>query len=173
VDHVFAEFLGTSVRVVVGARPVDGRVFLDDFVLAVAGDGDRRDVREAPQAVMILSSPGELNDFESAAEIYIEALFFGFAVERRRAMYDGIARLNQRVIFVVRKAEVLGGKVAQKDSDTIRDALAEFREIHVELERLPEPLAGFLLIFRAHQKIQRVAVTAQQSGRQIAPEIPG
>src|SRR4030095_2262601 len=74
VDHVFAEFLGTSVRVVVGARPVDGRVFLDDFVLAVAGDGDRRDVREAPQAVMILSSPGELNDFESASEIYIEAL---------------------------------------------------------------------------------------------------
>ena len=149
------------------------RVFLDDFVLAVAGDGDRRDMRKAPQAVMILRAPGELNDFQSAAEIHVQALFFGFAVERSRAMYDGIARFERAHDIRRRKDQSAGWSGRPKNSDTNSRSLAEFREIQMELQRLPEPLAGFLLIFRAHQKIQRVAVTAQQSGRQIAAEIAG
>ena len=46
VDHVLAEFFSARVGVVVGAVPVDGGVFGDDFVLAVAGDGDGGNVAE-------------------------------------------------------------------------------------------------------------------------------
>src|SRR5262249_15533515 len=74
---------------------------------------------------------------------------------------------------VARQAEALVRNVAEKNSNTGRDAVAEFGEIHVELERLPEPLARFLLIFRAHEQIERIAVLAQQSFHQVAPEVSG
>ena len=81
VHHVLAEFLGAGVRIVIGAGPIDGGVFLDDFVLAGAGDGYGGDVGKAAEAVMILGAAGELNHLESAAQIYVEALLFGFAIE--------------------------------------------------------------------------------------------
>src|SRR6202008_3520521 len=40
IGHVLAEFLGARVGIVIGARPVDGRVFADDFVFSFSGDGN-------------------------------------------------------------------------------------------------------------------------------------
>ncbi len=58
--HVFAEFFGARVGIVVGARPVDGGVLVDDFVLTVSGDGHGGDMRIAPQAVAILGAGGRV-----------------------------------------------------------------------------------------------------------------
>src|SRR5258706_4019681 len=44
VDHVFAEFFGAGVGIVIGARPVNGSVFLDDFILARASNGHGGDM---------------------------------------------------------------------------------------------------------------------------------
>src|SRR5262249_31767428 len=106
---------------------------------------------------------GELNDFECAAKIYIEALLFGLPIERRCAVNHGICGLNELMIVVVGKAKELVGKVAEKNSGAICDALGKFRKIHVELQRLPEAFTSLLLIFRAHEQIQRFTVTTEQS----------
>ena len=75
-DHVFAEFFSTGVGIVVGALPIDGGIFVNDFVLAGSGDSDSRYVGETAQAMMILRSASELNYFERATQIHIEALLF-------------------------------------------------------------------------------------------------
>jgi hypothetical protein len=85
-SHVLAELLGAGVGVVVGAPPVDGSVFLDDFVLACSCDGNRGNMGKTPQAMVVLRTPGQLNDFEGAAQVYVEALLFRFSVERSGAM---------------------------------------------------------------------------------------
>ena len=79
-DHVLAELFGAGIGIVIRAVPVYRVVFLDDFVRALAGYGYRADVAEAAQAVLVTGALGELDDFESAAQIYVEAAFFGFAV---------------------------------------------------------------------------------------------
>ena len=86
IGHVLAEFLGARVGIVIGAGPVDGGVFGDDFVFSFSRDGDGGNVRIAAQAVAILSTAGELNDFERASQVDVEALLLRFAVQRSSAM---------------------------------------------------------------------------------------
>ena len=47
IGHVLAEFLGARVGIVIGAGPVDGGVFGDDFVFSFSRDGDGGNVRIA------------------------------------------------------------------------------------------------------------------------------
>src|SRR6266404_7987998 len=60
VDHVFAEFFGARVGIVVGALPIDGGVFLYDFVLACSCDSYGRHVRKTAQAMVVLGSASKL-----------------------------------------------------------------------------------------------------------------
>ena len=88
-------------------------------------------------------------------------------------MNQRISRLDKALIFVMRKAEFLIGEIAQKNLRAAPNVFLKFSEIHVQLERLPEAFARFLLAFRAHEQIQRIAMAAKQSGGEVAPEIPG
>src|SRR2546423_4875114 len=53
------------------------------------------------------------------------------------------------------------------------DVRAKFGEGKMELQRLPEPLERFLLGLRAHQQVQRVAVSGQQTRNEIAAQVAG
>ena len=103
--HVLAEFFRARVRVVVGAVPVDGSVFGHHFVAALARDGDGGNLAEAAQAVRILRAARELRDFQSAAQIHVEAAFFGFAIERSRAMNHRLGRADQVRVVSSRPAQ--------------------------------------------------------------------
>src|SRR5271168_1404286 len=112
--HVLAEFLGARVGIVVGAGPVDRGIFGDDLVLALAGYGDGGYVRIAQETVAILRAAGQLDYLQAAAEIDVEALLFGFAVQRGGAMNQRAGGVDQRVIVVVGEPEAIGGEFAAK-----------------------------------------------------------
>ena len=80
-------------------------IFGDDFVAAFARDGDSADVAEAPQAVIVVRAPGQLHDLERAAEIDVQAAFFGFAVQRGGAVDHGVRGMNQAIVIVAVQAE--------------------------------------------------------------------
>ncbi len=133
-NHVLAELFGAGVGIVVGTRPVDGSVFGDDLVLAFACNRDRRNVGVTKNAVAILRAAGQLNYFQAAAQIYVEALLLGFAVERRGAVNQRMGGIDQRVVFVVGKAEAFGGEFSAKDGDAGIEILEKFRELQMQLE---------------------------------------
>ena len=94
-DHVLAEFFRARVGIVIRAVPIDGRVFLDHFVGALAGNGDGAHVAEAAQAVIVARAHRQLNHFERAAQIHVEAAFLRFAIQRCGAMNHGIGGADQ------------------------------------------------------------------------------
>ena len=55
------------------------------------------------------------------------------------------------MILIIGETELLAGQVAQKDFCSSGDLLLKFVEVHVELQRLPEAFAGFLLGFCTYQ----------------------
>ena len=66
-------------------------------------------------------------------------------------MDQGIGGFDERVIFIVGETKLLAGQVAEKDFRARGDLLLKFGEVHVQLQRLPEAFAGFLLGFCAYQ----------------------
>ena len=134
VHHVLAEFLGACVGIVVGAGPVDRGVFGDDLVLALAGYGDGGYVRIAQDTVAILRAAGQLDYFQAAAEIDVEALLFGFAVQRGGAMNQRVGGVDQRVIVVVGEPETVGRELAAKYSDAGVEIVEKFGEGEMELQ---------------------------------------
>ena len=81
--------------------------------------------------------------------------------------------MSKRLIFVLRKSELLLCKVAEKNSRAAVDVLLKFRKVHVQLEGLPKSFTRFLLVLCAHQQIQRIAMPPEQSCNQVASEISG
>ena len=69
-------------------------------------------------------------------------------------MNQRISRLDKALIFVMRKAEFLIGEIAEKNLRAAPNVFLKFSEGHVQLERLPEAFARFLLAFRAHKQIE-------------------
>ena len=116
-DHVLAEFLGSRVGIVIRAIPIDGFVFLHDLVRAVTGHGDRADVAETAQSVIVAGARSELDHFERAAEVHVQAAFFGFAIQGRGAMNHRIGGADEFAVIVVSEPEMLGGEIAQKNMD--------------------------------------------------------
>jgi hypothetical protein len=49
----------------------------------------------------------------------------------------------------------------------------KFRKREMKLQRLPEAFAGLLLGFRADQKIQTIRMAGEETGNEVAAEIPG
>ena len=155
---MFAEFFRAGVRIVVGAIPIDRGVFLNYFVGALSGDGYRADVAEAAEAVLVAGALGELDDFEGAAEIYVEATFFGFAIQGCSAVNYGVCGANKLRVVFVGEAETSVGEVAAKNADARVQKFVEAREIQMQLESAPEAFLGFLFIARADEEIQRVGM---------------
>src|SRR5229473_3706920 len=96
---MLAEFFRARVWIIVGAVPVDGSVFGYHLVATVTRDGNRGNLAEAAQAMCVVRAASELRDFESAAQIHIQATFFGFAVERSRAMNHRLGRPDQACVI--------------------------------------------------------------------------
>ena len=141
--------------------------------IALAGDGDSADVAEAAQSVIIAGARGELNDFERAAEIHVEAALFGFAIQRGGAMNDGVGGVHERGIFIVREAEMSVGEVAAENADARIEESLETRKIQMELEGAPEAFVRFLLIARAHEQVQRIGMIREQIRRDVGTDVAG
>ena len=97
---MLAELFGACVWIVIGAVPVDRIVFCNDFVLALAGNGDRAHMAESSQSMVVIYLLRELNHFQRAAQIHIQAALFRFPIQRCSAMDDRVGRVNQSVIFI-------------------------------------------------------------------------
>ena len=80
-------------------------VFLNHFVRALPGDGDGAHVAEPAQAVLVARAHGQLNHFERAAQIHVEAALLGFAIERGGAMNHRIGRAHESRVVVVGQPE--------------------------------------------------------------------
>jgi hypothetical protein len=94
-DHVLAKFLGACVWIVIRAGPIDGGIFGYDFVPAMTSNGHRGDVGIAAQSLTVLHAARELNYFQGTAQIDVEALLFGFSIQRGGAVNDGVCGLHQ------------------------------------------------------------------------------
>ena len=92
---------------------------------ALPGHGDRAHVAEAPQAVLVARAHGELNHFQRAAKVHVQAAFFRFAIERCGAMNHGIRGAHQPRDNRLRLRPKCGiGEIAAENMDSrIRDTL--------------------------------------------------
>ena len=170
---MLAEFFRARIRIVVGAVPVDRSVLGNHFVAAVARHGDGGNLAEAAQAVRVLRAASELRDFQRAAQIHVEAAFFGFAVERSRAMNHRLGRADQvRVVGRVQPKTRIG-EISAKNGNARFERIAELRKVQMQLQRVPEALVRLLLRLRAHQQIQAVRVTLQQEGGDVRADVAG
>ena len=88
-------------------------------------------------------------------------------------MKDGVGGVDQRVIVVIAKAETLAGEVAAKDAHAGVQVFQKFGEGKMELQRLPEALAGFLLGLSADEEIQAIRVAGEETRREVAAEVSG
>src|SRR5882757_3790591 len=122
---------------------------------------------------MILGTASELDDFERAAKIDVEALFFGLAIQRRRAVENGVGGIHQRVILVIAEAKALAGQIPAEDAHAGIYLFQKFGKSEMELQRLPETFAGFLVRFRADQKIQPIGMAGEKASHKVAAEISG
>ncbi len=155
IAHVLAEFLGARVGIVIRARPIDRGVFGYDFVFSFARNGNGGNVRIAAQAVAILRAARELNDFECASQVDVQALLFRLAVQRCGAVNEGVRGVHQRMVLVIGEAKTLAGQITAKNAHPRVKVFGEFGELKVQLQRSPKPFARFLFGFRANQEILR------------------
>ena len=114
-----------------------------------------------------------MDDFERAAEIYIEATFFGFAIQGCGAVDNGIRGADELRVVVVGEAEVRVSEIAAKNSDAVVKELVEALEIEMQLKSAPETFLRFLFTVRADEQIQRVGVTREQIRRDMRADISG
>src|SRR5271163_4364064 len=140
---MLAEFFCARVGVVVGAIPIDRSVFLNYLVGTLAGDGDGADVTEAAQAVLVAGALGELDDFERAAKIHVEAAFFGFAIQGCGAVDYGVCGADELRVIVVGEAEMRVGEITAKNSDARVQEYIEAGEIQMQLESAPQTFLRF------------------------------
>ena len=74
-------------------------------------------------------------------------------------MNHRIGRAHKLRVIAGVQMEAWIGQVAAKNANPRMQGIFELREIHVQLQRMPQPFARFLLVRRAHQQIQRVTMT--------------
>ena len=96
--------------------------------LRCARHGDGRNLAEAAQAVRVLRAASQLRDFERAAQIDVEAAFFGFAVERCGAVNHRLGRADQARVFGGVQPETRIGEVAAKNGDARFERVLKLRE---------------------------------------------
>ena len=172
-NHVLAKFLGAGVGVVVGAVPVDGLLLAHHFVRALAGDGDGADVADAAQAVEVAGGSGQLDHFQGAAQVDVEAAFLRLTIERSGAVDDRVGGVDQTAIVVVGQAELRVGQVAQENGDARVEEAVEAGEVQVKLQGAPEAKLRLTPVLGAHKQVERIGVTLQQARHDVAADVAG
>ena len=98
---MLAEFFCARIRIVVGTRPIDGSIFLDNLVRALAGDRDRAHMAETPQAMRVAGPDAQLHYLQSSSQVDIETALLRFAIQGSGAMNDGIRGADEVAVFVL------------------------------------------------------------------------
>src|SRR5690242_12575024 len=88
-------------------------------------------------------------------------------------MKNGIGRIDQCAVVHIAKAKAFTGEVAAKNTHARVYIFEKLRKPKMELQRLPEPLARFLLGFRSNQEIQPIPMAGEEPRREVAAEITG
>ncbi len=127
--HVLAELLRARVGIVVGTVPFDRAILGHDFVAALARHRHRADLAEAPQAVIVLGVPRQVQHFKRAPQIHVQAALLRLAVQRGRAVNHRVRGMHQPVVFIAVQSEAGSSQVSAKDADLRLQVLVEAREI--------------------------------------------
>ena len=114
-----------------------------------------------------------MDDFERAAKIYVEAAFFGFAIQGCGAVDYGVCGADQLRVIVVGEAEMRVGEITAKNSDARVQEFIEAGEIQMQLESAPQTFLRFLIIARADEQIQRVGMAREQIRRDVRADVSG
>ena len=88
-------------------------------------------------------------------------------------MNQRIGGIHQRPICITGQAEFFAGQISTEDAHARVEVFEEFRKIEVQLQGGPEPLARFLIRFRANQQIQLVAMLGEEPRHDVAAQIAG
>ncbi|GBC83338.1 hypothetical protein HRbin10_02485 [bacterium HR10] len=150
-DHVLAELLRPRVGIVIRAVPINGLILAHDLVAAMAGDSDGAHVAEAAHSMILVGRPSELDDFERAPEIDVQAAALGSPIEGGRAMDDRIRRAHQPPVLRLREPQSRFREIAHIERHAGLEILVEGGEFQMKLKRLPEAPGGILRPLRAHQ----------------------
>src|SRR2546427_1722854 len=101
----------------------------------------------------VMSAARELNDLQRAAQIYVEAAFFGLSIERGRAMQHRVRRRDQQVVLLVTEPEARRGQIAAENAYTCREMFVKNGKAEMQLQRAPQAALRLLAVFRANQQI--------------------
>ena len=170
-NHVLAELLGARVGIVVGAFPINGAVFGNDFIAALTGDSDCADVTETAQSVIVMRAPRQLNHFQRAAQIHVQATLHRLAVQRRRTVDYGVSGMDQAIVVIPIQTKLRSREIAGEDADAGLQVLVEARKVEVQLHRIPQATGSFLRVLAAYEEVQAGTVAFQQIGRHVRANV--
>ncbi len=88
-------------------------------------------------------------------------------------MDDRIGGCSQAPVIVFRQPESRLGQVAPEDADARGEEVVEARKVHVQLQRAPQPHFSLVCVLRADQQAERIAVSFQEAGDDVRPDIAG
>ena len=173
--HVLAEFFRARVWIVVRAAPIDSANL----------PAPLRSLR-CPATATVLTwlkrrkpcssraRMRQLHHLQRAAQIHVEAAFFGFAIQRRGAVNHRIGGADQLVVFVVGKPK----RASVRSPRKIRDAALQMSRETAEnpgaaaasCHRRPRASS---VIARAHQQVQRLGVIREQVRGDVGADVAG
>src|SRR5205814_3493359 len=104
--HVLAKFFGARVRIVIRSIPLNRSILSYHFILTLARDRNRAYQTKSSQPVVIMRLLRQQEHLQRAAQVYIQAAFLRFAIQRRRAMQHRIGGMNQPVIDIARQSQL-------------------------------------------------------------------
>ena len=88
-------------------------------------------------------------------------------------MNDRVSGFYKFALFIIGEAELRAGQIAAEDSDTRMKVVMETREIHVQLQTLPQPQFGFVLGLGPDQQIKRILVAIEKIGGDMSADVSG
>ena len=88
--------------------------------------------------VVMIAAPRQLQHFQRAAQIYIQAAFFGFPVQRGGTMNHGIGRVHQPVIIIASQTKTGVGQIAAKNAHPRLQKFVERGKSRCNCSALPQ-----------------------------------
>src|SRR5438445_26658 len=86
--------------------PLNRSILSYHFILTLARDRNRAYQTKSSQPVVIMRLLRQQEYLQRAAQVYIQAAFLRFAIQRRRAMQHRIGGMNQPVIVIARQSQL-------------------------------------------------------------------
>jgi hypothetical protein len=68
---------------------------------------------------------------------------------------------------------MLGGEIAQENTDARVHEFRELRKYHVELQGVPQAAPRFLRIARSNQHVQRISLCGEEIRRNMGADVAG